>query len=195
MKEKEKKIQKIIIVIVLLIAAIFGLVIAYSALTATLHIQFSTITYNSVTWNVGFEPGRINAIKRGSNETVCGEAVINPNFVEIDNISLYTLHDKCIYPLKIKNTGTIDAVLGSIAAKTPASSSCDTSQPAKMICGNITYKLTIDEAGTKLLNTMEEIEAKKGQLDVYLYTEYTGLELGIKEEQNSGGFALNYFQK
>lgn len=193
-QEKQENRQSIIIVTVLC-ACLFGLAIAYAALSASLNITFGSVTQNSLSWNVGFETGTFAGTKTGSSGVVCGEATATTNTVSIANTTLTTLHDKCVYKLKVKNTGTVDALLASIAAKTPTSIACNTSTTSQMICDNITYKLTSDAAGTSLLPDNTTLVASTGTLDVYLTAEYTGTEAGNASVQNSGGFTLNYTQK
>ena len=195
MENEQRTNKQTIAIVTLLCASLFGIAVAYAALSATLNITFGKVTQNALSWNVGFETGTITATKSGSSNTVCGEATATTNTVSIANTTLTTLHDKCLYKLKIKNTGTVDAILASISAKTPASMSCDTSTTSQMVCGNITYKLTSDQAGQALLGTNNTLVANTGSLDVYLTAEYTGTTTGSASEQNTGGFTLNYTQK
>ena len=195
--ENEQSIQKrqSIIIIAILCACLFGLAIAYAALSATLTITFGNITQNSLSWNVAFETGSFTGTKTGDASVVCGDATISPTTASIASTTLTTLHDKCVYKLTIKNTGSIDAVLSSISAQTPTSVSCDTGTTSQMVCGNITYKLTSDAAGNSLLGTNNTLAANTGTLDVYLIAEYTGTTTGSSSIQNNGGFTLNYSQK
>ena len=190
---KEKTNKQTMIIVAFLCACLFGLAVAYAALSTALNITFGTVTQSALTWNVGFETGTITGTKTGS--AVCGEATATASTVSIANTTLTTLHDKCVYKLKIKNTGSVDAELATISAKTPTSTSCDTSTTSKMICGNITYRLTSDQAGQSLLGTSNTLVASTGTLDAYLIAEYTGTTTGSSNEQNSGGFTLNYTQK
>lgn len=195
MKEEQQNNKKTIILVTILCACIFGLVVAYAALSASLTITFGKVTQNSLTWNVGFEPGNITGTKTGSSAAVCGEAVATTDTVSIANTTLTTLHDKCVYKLTVKNKGSIAALLSQISAKTPTSVSCNTSTTSQMVCGNITYKLTTDATGQTLLPSGTTLAASTGSLDVYLTAEYTGTETGSSLEHNSGGFTLNYTQK
>lgn len=192
---KEKTNKQSMIIVAFLCACLLGLAVAYAALSTALNITFGSVTQSALTWNVGFEPGSIAGTKTGAAAAVCGEATATATTVSVANTTLTTLHDKCVYKLKIKNTGSVDADLASIAAKTPTSTTCDTSTTSKMICGNITYTLTSDQAGQSLLGTGNTLVANTGTLDVYLTAEYTGTETGSSNEQNSGGFTLNYTQK
>ena len=191
----ERNNKQTIIIVTFLCACLFGLAVAYSALSAALNITFGAVKQNVLSWDVGFETGTITGTKTGSAAASCGEATATSTTVTIANSTLSTLHDKCVYKLKIKNTGTVDANLASISAKTPSSISCDTSTPSQMICSNITYRLATNQAGTSLLGTNNILVASTGTLDVYLIAEYTGTEAGTSSDQNNGGFTLNYTQK
>ena len=195
--EESKTNKQTLILVAFLCACLFGLAVAYSALSTSLEITAGAVTQNALTWDVGFQTGSITATKAGSN-TVCGEATATKSTVSIANTTLTTLNDKCVYKLKIQNLGSIDAKLSSIASKTPQSISCNTGTTSKMICGNITYTLSTDQAGQNLL-AINGILQKSGQtnstLDVYLTAEYTGTTTGTSSVQNSGGFTLNYEQK
>jgi len=191
----ERNNKQTIIIVTFLCACLFGLAVAYAALSTALNITFGAVKQNSLSWNVGFETGTITGTKTGSAASSCGEATATSTTVTIANSTLSTLHDKCVYKLKIKNTGTVDADLASISAKTPTSNTCDTAITSKMICGNITYTLTSDQAGSSLLGTGNTLVAETGTLDVYLTAEYTGTTTGSSNEQSNGGFTLNYTQK
>ena len=192
-ERKEQQNNKTILIVTLLCAALFGLSIAYAALSATLTITMGKVTQNALSWNVGFETGTVTGTKTGG--ATCGQATATADTVTVANTTLQTLHDKCVYKLKIKNTGSVAAQLSSITAKSPASTTCNTSTTSQMVCGNITYKLTTDAAGSSLLGTGGTLAATSGTLDVYLSAEYTGTETGSASEQNNGGFTLVYSQK
>ena len=192
-ERKEQQNNKSIIIVTILCAALFGISIAYAALSATLTITMGKVTQNALTWNVGFETGTVNGTSTGG--ATCGQATATSDSVTVANTTLATLHDKCVYKLKVKNTGSVAAQLSAISAKTPSSVTCNTTTTSQMVCGNITYKLTTDAAGSTLLGTGGTLAASSGTLDVYLSAEYTGTETGASSEQNNGGFTLTYSQK
>lgn len=192
MDGKEKK--KSLLITSILCAILLGLSIAYAALTATLDITLGKVTQNALSWNVGFESGNATATKTGSADSTCGEATITTDSASITTTTLKTLHDKCTYKLKIKNTGGVDAAISSITAKTPTGVTC-TNDIGTMTCGNINYKLTTDSAGTTLLTTNKKLSATTGELDLYLIVEYTGTSEGSSVEQNSAGFTITYSQE
>lgn len=193
MENKKKENNQSLIIVALLCAMLFGISIAYAALSATLNITYSKITQSAISWNVGFQTGTVTGTKTGSSGAVCGDATVTANTATVADTTLATLHDKCVYKLKIKNTGSVDAVLSSISAKTPTSMSCNTSTTSQMVCSNVTYKLTIDQNGQSLLGTENVLPAESGAMDVYLIVEYTGTDSSAST-QNSGGFTLNYAQ-
>ncbi len=191
--EENRTNKQTIILVTFLCACLFGLVVAYSALSTTLNITYGTVSQNNLTWDVGFVPGSVIGTKTGTN-TVCGEATATTNTVSIANTTLTTLYDKCVYKFTVKNQGDVDALLSSIAAKTPTSVTCNTATTSKMICDNVTYSLATTAAGSTLLPSGTTLTKQSGTLDVYLIAEYTGTETG-SSVQNSGGFTLNYTQK
>lgn len=194
-REEEKKNNRTMIIIALLCAALFGIAVAYAALGTTLDITFNALQQEGLTWNVGFEPGTYTATATGSSGVSCGEAVTTPQTTTVANTVLTTLHDKCVYALRIKNTGSVAANLETITAKTPTSIACNTTTTSRMVCGNTTYKLTTDAAGQNLLTENNVLAATNGTLDVYLTVEYTGETTGGENvDQTNGGFTLNYTQ-
>lgn len=194
--EFERKTNKqTMIIVTILCAMLFGLAVAYAALSATVNVTFGKVIQNALTWNVGFESGTTTATPSGSANVVCGEATTTANTVTIANTTLTTLHDKCLYKLKIENTGSIDALLQSISPRVPTSMSCNTTTTSQMVCDNVTYKLTSDAEGLALLDVNNVLSANTGTLDVYLSVEYTGTTTGIANQQSTGGFTFNYVQK
>ena len=196
MEREEKKNNQTLIIVAILCAGLFGISVAYAVLSSTLTITISQLTQQGLSWNVGFEPGSVSGTKTGSTDAVCGVATVTASSVSIANTVLATYGDQCVYPLTIKNTGSIAAELSTIAAATPASVSCNTDTTSQMVCGNTTYKLTTDLAGSSLLGTGNVLAATNGTLNVYLTVSYTGSTTGGSDtDQNGGGFTLAYTQK
>ena len=98
MDNEQKQKRQSIIIVTLLCACLFGLAVAYAALSATLDITFGTLTQNALTWNVGFQTGTVNGTKTGTASTVCGAATVTSDTVSVASTTLTTLHDKCVYP-------------------------------------------------------------------------------------------------
>ena len=190
--ENQQK-QGSLLLTAILCAALLGISIAYAALSATLTITMGKVTQSALSWNVGFTTGTVNATKVGSG--TCGAATVTANTVTVADTTLTTLHDKCTYALTIKNTGTVAATLATINPSNPTSVSC-TNSGASMVCGNITYKLTTDAAGSTLLTTNKDLAASTGSLPVYLVAEYTGTTTGgSAATHTNAGFTLTYNQK
>ena len=194
--EKNKKGSYIIMGV--LSVMILGLSIAFAALSATLNINFGNVNQTVQTWNVHFDTtnSSVSATEGGTSATgrTCGIATVNATEVTVGDTELSKPDDKCTWALTILNTGTIDAKLTSITPVSPTSVSCTTSG-ASMVCGNITYKLTTDAAGTTLLTSGGTLVNTNGSLGVYLIAEYTGSGQTMSENtQNGAKFTLLYDQ-
>lgn len=190
------KRRNMYILVLALVVIIGGLSLAYAALSATLNVQFGDITQNALTWNVGFQETSVTPTAAGTSATgrSCGNATVTASTVTVSATTLSKPDDKCTYALTIKNSGTIAATLNSITPKNPNSTSCSTSNGATMVCGNLTYKLTTDSAGSQLLGT-NRLLAIGGSLPVYLIVSYTGTGLNTTNNTQSGAaFALSYTQ-
>ena len=182
-----------------LFVAVIALSIAYAALSANLDITFGTVTQNVLTWNVGFRtsPSSVTGTAGGTSATgrSCGTATVARKQVTVAATELSKPGDKCTWALTVKNTGSIDAVLTSITPTAPTSVACSPMANASMVCGNITYKLTTDAAGTTLLTSGGTLGHTTGSLDVYLVAEYTGADVTDTTVQHSGAkFELLYEQ-
>lgn len=195
--EKGKNVSYIIIGI--LLAAVVGLSIAYAALSTSLNINFGTVTQSQQSWNVAFETNSsLAATVSGTSDTgrLCGTANVTADTAEISATQLSKPDDKCVWALNILNTGSIDANLQTITPTNPTGTgvSC-TNNGASMTCGNITYKLTTDAAGTTLLTTNTTL-ASTDNLPVYLVATYSGTELNNSNVVQTGAaFTLNFNQK
>ncbi len=192
-KKKDKK--ELVTIILAIIIIILGLSIAYSALSTTLNIQSNKVSHASLTWDVAFESGTVNPITSGTSSTGirCGTATVTTSTVSVNDTTLYKPDDTCSYPLVVKNNGSIDAVLSTITPITPSNVSC-TTDGAKMVCGDITYKLTTDASGNNLLRSNSTLEKISGTQRIYLIIKYTGLG-STASTQSLGGFTLVYKQQ
>ena len=193
-KKNQKQLLTIVGAVVLLIV---GISVVYAALSSTLNITVGSVTQSEMSWNVAFQTGTVNATPGGTSETgrVCGAATVTADTVTVANTTLSKPEDSCTYALTVKNTGSLDATLATITPVHPGSTSC-TNSGASMVCGNITYKLTTDAAGTTLLTTGGTLAKTNGTLPVYLVIKYTGATTNTSEVvQTAGGFTLVYNQK
>ena len=193
-KKNQKQLLTIVGAVVLLIV---GISVVYAALSTTLNITVGSVTQSQMSWNVAFQTGTVNATAGGTSATgrSCGAATVTADTVSVASTTLSKPDDSCTYALNIKNTGSIDATLATITPVAPGETSC-TNSGASMVCGNITYKLTTDAAGSTLLTTGGTLAKTNGTLPVYLVIKYTGsTPSSTAVEQSSGGFTLVYNQK
>jgi len=196
-KQKQKNQKQMLTIVGAIVLLIVGISIAYAALSSTLNITTGSVTQGSMSWSVGFQPGTVEATVGGTSDTgrSCGDATVTANTVTVANSTLSKPDDSCTYQLAIKNTGTLDAVLTTITPVHPASTTC-TDSGASMVCGNLTYKLSTDAAGTTLLPLNGTLAKTTGSQTVYLIVKYTGTEINSTAvEQSAGGFTLVYTQK
>lgn len=189
--------KNIYLSIVALVVAVIGLSVAYAALSTTLNISFGNVNQSAMTWNVGFQTGTVTGTASGTSATgrSCGSATVTADTVTVADTTLSKPGDTCTYALTIKNTGSIAANLATITPKAPTSVTCGTATGGKMVCGNITYKLTTDAAGNTILTTNKTLAASTGTLPVYLVVSYTGADVNATEvTQSSAAFTLIYNQ-
>lgn len=190
------------VIIGVLCAAVVGLSIAYATLSATLNITFGNVTQNALSWNVGFDTtgSPISATVAGTSDTgrSCGTATVENLTVTISDTTLSKPEDGCTYALKIKNTGDIDARFSSLAATQPTGTgvSCTVNDAKNtIVCGNVTYKITTDAAGTTGLTSGSTLAKTDGELPVYVSVKYTGNTLNATPVVQSGAaFTLTYTQ-
>lgn len=203
MPKISKKISRnklIVVLIVLLIISLF-LAIGYSALSTVLNVDFGTVSQSVQTWEVGFEVNSsINATIGGLGPTgrECGTASTTATTATIADTTLSKPGDSCRWTLKVKNTGTIGAILNSVSASY-GTLSCTKTTPTtgvtpKIVCGNITYKITSDANGNTLLAANQTIAANTYKY-VYLFAVYTGSDIHSGNITQSGvSFSLVYNQ-
>ena len=150
--------KSLYVVLGILCFAVVMLSVAFAALSNTLTINFGNVTQTVQTWNIGYNVpsgNLINAVKAGTSDTglSCGQANVTRTTVTIANVSLSKPGDSCYWAIPISNMGSIAAELGSVAWTVPTSTSCSPNSGANMVCGNITYKLTTDTAGSTLVTS------------------------------------------
>lgn len=192
------------VIIAVLAAVVVGLGIAYAALSTTLNVNFGTVTQDALTWNVHWVAASNLAateVKTSTTGFSCGKASTSASTsggpldtVSVTATTLSKPDDKCTWALQIKNDGGIQAKLGTITAVQPSGKTCTVSG-ASMVCGNVTYKLTTDAAGTTLLAANSTINAGV-TLNVYLVAMYNDPNLNdsAADTQTSAGFTLVYNQ-
>ena len=199
---RKNGIQNLRILLLAAVIMLVGIGIAYAALSSTLTVTMNKVTQSALTWNVAFVTGTVNGTTGGTGSTgrSCGDATVTANSVTVADTTLSKPDDSCTYALTIKNTGGIDATLASLVPTEPSSTSCtktnaSTSAGASMVCGNITYKITTNAAGSTPLKTGTTIAKTNGSQAVYLVVSYTGTTLNSTAVTQSGGkFTFTYNQ-
>ena len=195
-----KKDKLIIFVIFILMIATLALSIAFSSLSTLLNINYGDVNQTAQTWDVGFDisGSPLAASSTGTSPAgrICGAATITKDSVSVADTQLSKPGDTCTWALTVKNNGTIDAELNSVTPIT-GENSC-TISGSSMECGNITYKLATDTAGTTLLSSQlnSTLAKTNGTKDVYLIATYSSNSIGGSSNTQSGiGFTILYNQK
>ncbi len=132
-RNNQKKLFSIVGAILLVLA---GITIAYAALSATLNITINKVTQNAQTWNVQFDTTAVTPTVTGSGAT-CPSVTPTATAVSIGDITLDYPGDKCVYELKIKNTGTIAAKVTGITKIGSACSALTATNKAEFNCGTV----------------------------------------------------------
>lgn len=190
-----KKDKSIIFVIFILMIATLALSIAFSSLSTLLNINYGDVNQSAQTWDVGFDtsgsPLAASSTGTSAAGRICGAATITKDSVSVADTQLSKPGDTCTWSLTIQNLGTIDAKLNSV---TPiiGENSC-TISGSSIECGNITYKLATDQAGTTLLSSQinSTLAKTNGTKDVYLIATYSSNSIGGSSNTQSGiGFTI-----
>lgn len=190
--KKEHRIMNFSISI--LIVAVISLSIAFAAFSTNVNIRFGKVTQKAITFDIGFQEGTIEGEEHGTSETgrICGNALAIKDNVTVNSTTLSKPGDRCSYNLVVKNYGGMAARLATVTPRTPDGIACDFSEEAKMICGNITYKLTEDISGNNLISLNEKLGINKTKT-IYLTVSYTGNNINnVSNTQSGAGFTLNY---
>ena len=191
---KGTKSLKTILACVLI--AVFGVSIAYAALSSTLNVTISKVTQNAESWDVGFDGSSATATVGGTSATgrSCGTATITRSSVTVANTLLSKPDDSCTYKLTISNAGTINAKITGITPTAPSGITCNPKSGANMVCGNITYKIATDANGSTLLAENDALNSGATK-DVYLIVKYTGNTVsGTSVTQSGASFSVVYGQ-
>ena len=184
-----------------LLLVLFGISIAYAALSQTLTTTYNRISQSSQTWNIGFVSGTITGqvVTNSSNSLNCGTATATATTISGISPTLSDVGDKCSYTFTIKNDGSIDGKISSITITEPLGQTC-TKTGSTMVCGNITYMLHYDSANSSTLVSVNNvIEKKNGSTattkTVVMTIEYTGTTAAEEDFTQSGfSYSLLYAQ-
>jgi uncharacterized protein (DUF2141 family) len=195
---RRRNLQIILVGAVLMIV---GISVAFAAMSTALNITTNSVVQQTNTWNIGFVTGTVTGTPGGTTSTTgrsCGNATVTATSVSVAATNLSKPDDSCTYTLQIKNNGTIAGTLATITPQNPTGTNvtCGTSSGATMVCGNITYKLTTDSAGSTLLNTTSNATLNGGSTrTIYLVVKFTGTAPSSTAITQSGAkFTLTYNQ-
>lgn len=184
------------VVLVLAIAFVLGIAVAYAVLSTTLRATFNSVTQTPISWNVRIASGNFYSTDEGVDSTgrFCGNVNVSDNYVSIDSTTLSKPGDACKYSIVIGNFGDITAELSSINVFKPDNVSC-TVNGSTMVCGNITYMMTTDAAGNFPLTVGTRLNERGGTANTFLTVKYTGESVSaVSTTQTGAGFSLGYKQ-
>ena len=192
-EQEEREIKRFLLfVLFLLFVAIIGLTIAFIKITSELGDDIikppdGPVTPVSPEWKVGFVAETSKGVPSGNSidRINCGSIVKSEVSAVITDVKLLpTNNSRCSYPLTIKNSGTLDAKVSEIIFSSPNGVTCKT-EGSRMTCGNITYKVSVDQNGNDLLSEGAELKTESEVL-VYLIVEATGNNSSFNEISQSG---------
>ncbi len=194
---RRRNLQIILVGAVLMIV---GISVAFAAMSTALQITTNSVVQQTNSWNIGFVTGTVTGTAGGTSATgrSCGNATVTASSVSVAATNLSKPDDSCTYTLQIKNNGTIAGTLANIQPTNPTGTNvtCGTSSGATMVCGNITYKLTTDAAGSTALNTTTNATLNASATrTIYLVVKFTGTAPTSSQITQSGAkFTLTYNQ-
>lgn len=194
---RRRNLQIILVGAVLMIV---GISVAFAAMSTALQITTNSVVQQTNSWNIGFVTGTVTGTAGGTSATgrSCGNATVTASSVSVAATNLSKPDDSCTYTLQIKNNGTIAGTLANIQPTNPTGTNvtCGTSSGATMVCGNITYKLTTDAAGSTALNTTTNATlSASATRTIYLVVKFTGTAPTSSQITQSGAkFTLTYNQ-
>ena len=191
------------IIILLIIAGAFlaSITVAYALLQTSLNVTINTVTQESLTWSIAFEPGTVTgtAVVNNSNAVSCGTATVTQTTISGVSPVLADTTDECAYTFTIKNSGDIAGQISNITIQEPAGISC-TKNGSTMVCGDITYKLRYNTAeSTSFVSVGDTIAGKVGSTPttktVVLTIQYTGATAAADDfSQNGFSYTLLFSQ-
>lgn len=134
--KKDKEFKSKDFIMVMLIACLTSLSIAYATISATLTIT-NELTVKAHNWDIHFENLKLDSIEEDNTAAVITGAQIESGATKISGLKVDFKKpgDHISYTFDVKNAGEIDAKLTSINIGTPV---CE---PTNVICNDIEYSL------------------------------------------------------
>ena len=154
--------KSILILFIIVGAFLVSISVAYALLQTSLNVTVSSVTQQSLVWNIGFEPGTVTgtAIVNNSNNVVCGTAAVTSTTISGLSPILSDVNDECAYTFTLKNNGDISGKITNITIQDPTGLTC-TKNGSTMVCGDITYKLHYDTASSTTLVALNDTIAPR----------------------------------
>ena len=160
-----------IIAVIALMVAVVGLTIGYAAYSSTLKIT-GAAKVDPSSWNVKFayKTGDSLVATKTGNAQVTTEATLSDTQVSGFNATLKAPGDSITYKFSVKNTGTLDATLGTYTMGTlscaPNADSTISQEDATRLCSELKYTLTYADGST--ITTGTTLDKTTGSKDLKL---------------------------
>ena len=150
-------------------------------------VRVGNLTQIATKWNISVSStSAINNYGSSATGRTCGTISTSNNVVTVSATTLSKPGDLCEYSITFTNgNSTMNAKLNSLTATAPSGTTCtyttfssctsgNTCQ-YKMVCGNITYTLSSNEAGTSAPTNLASFTGgTTSSQTVYLRAEFTG---------------------
>ena len=194
------------IALIIVMVALFGVAVAYAALSTTLTITTNKITQSAQTWGHTMTCSKTNDVGTSATGRSCGAISVSGTAATVADTTLSKPLDGCVYKCTIKNSGSIASKISAIVPTAPTSTTCTNtsasgSSTAKMVCGNLTYGIyaSATVSGTTITTTNLTVPSAaleaNGTKDFYLVVQYTGNEINSSNVvQSNGKFTLTMAQ-
>jgi hypothetical protein len=144
--------------ILALVISVFGLSIAYAAMSETLTVT-GTAKYEAASWNVKFS----NLVSEATGTATFTEPALSDTSLSNYYIILRKQGDSVTFTFDVVNDGSSDAILGTISKSTPICSGTGNNavEDANLICQNLTYTLTYENGDIVSNNDYLESNSSK----------------------------------
>jgi len=187
------------IALIIVMVVLFGVAVAYAALSATLTITTNKVTQSVQTWGHTMSCSKTSDVGTSATGRSCGAISVNGTAATVADTTLSKPEDGCVYKCTITNSGSIASKITGIVPTAPTSTSCGTttsassSATAKMVCGNLTYGIyaSASVSGTTITTSNLTVPtaaiSASGTKDFYLVVQYTGTGVNSSAVTQSNG--------
>lgn len=159
--EKDRKVKTLSLVA--LIIAVLGLTVAFARMSTTLNIN-GTAELKTATWDIHFANLSDLALTGGAEQTTAPKIDGTTTNIGDYAVKLTKPGDSVTYTFDVVNGGSIDADLSTFTLGKPVCESTTATAEAdkKIVCDNLTYKLTYTNGGkdVKATDTLKAGETK-----------------------------------